>query len=113
MGIRVDAGGHPMAVCTSSGSLGHSLSLGKGDAACVVSRSCTLADAAATALGNRLQSKSDIPGAIEFAQGIAGVLGCVLIMEEKVGMWGNIEIVPIRRTGALSGAAKNRSAKKG
>ncbi len=113
MGLRIDSGDHAMAACTSSGSLGHSLSLGKGDAACVVSRSCALADAAATALGNRLQSKSDIPGAIEFAKGIAGVIGCVLIMEEKVGMWGNIEIVPIRRSDSALETGKNRSVKKG
>ncbi len=96
IGLRIDSRPHPMAVCTSSGSLGHSLSLGKGDAVCVVSRSCALADAAATALGNRLQSRSDISGTIDFAKDIAGVIGCVLIMEDQVGMWGDIEIGPVR-----------------
>lgn len=96
IGLKIDSGACPMAVCTSSGSLGHSLSLGKGDAVCVVSESCPLADAAATALGNRLRSKSDIPLAIEFGKGVPGMAGFVLIMEDKVGMWGDIEIVPIR-----------------
>ena len=111
IGLRVDSRPHPMAVCTSSGSLGHSLSLGKGDAVCVVSRSCALADAAATALGNRLQSRSDIPGAIDFAKDIAGVIGCVLIMEDKIGMWGDIEIVPIRGSEPSSPAGRNRKRK--
>jgi len=105
IGLRVDSNRYPMAVCTSSGSLGHSLSLGKGDAVCVVSRSCALADAAATALGNRLQSRSDIPEAIDFAKDIAGVIGCVLVMEDKVGMWGDIEVVPIRGKAPFSSPA--------
>jgi ApbE superfamily uncharacterized protein (UPF0280 family) len=39
-------------VCHSSGTVGHSLSFGKADAALVISEDCALADAAATRLGN-------------------------------------------------------------
>lgn len=45
-------------VCTSSGTVGHSLSFGCADAATVVAANGCLADAAATALGNRVREKT-------------------------------------------------------
>ena len=64
VGIQLDCEKRPAAVCTSSGTLGHSLSLGKADAVCVVAESCALADAAATSIGNLIQTPADINGAI-------------------------------------------------
>ena len=60
VGLRIDPAWSPLGVCTSSGTVGHSLSFGRADAACVVAPGAALADAAATALGNRVQD----PGAI-------------------------------------------------
>jgi len=47
----------PLGICTSSATVGPSLSFGKADAVCVISQSATLADAAASAIGNRVKSK--------------------------------------------------------
>ena len=96
VGLRIASGGRPMAVCTSSGTVGHSLSLGKADAVCVVSDSCPLADAAATAVGNVVRSGEDISGGIEFGKKMKGVTGLVVIMGEKIGMWGDLAVVPLR-----------------
>jgi len=96
VGLHIEGRGRPMAVCTSSGTIGHSLSLGKADAVCVVSGSCALADAAATAVGNRLKAASDIPAAIEFGKKIPDVDGLVVIMGDRIGMWGDLEVVPLR-----------------
>jgi ApbE superfamily uncharacterized protein (UPF0280 family) len=95
VGVRVGCGQHPLGVCTSSGTVGHSLSFGKADAVCVVSRSCALADAAATAIGNRVRSKPDIAGGIEFGKRIHGVLGVVIIVGDRLGAWGEVEVVPL------------------
>jgi len=97
IGIRTGGRNDPFAVCTSSGTVGHSLSFGRADAVCVMSRSCALADAAATAVGNRVHSKQDIPMGIEFAKGISGVLGAVIVVAEKMGAWGDVEVVVIDR----------------
>ena len=70
VGIRIASRGRPMAVCTSSGTIGHSLSLGKADAVCVVSDSCPLADAAATAVGNLIHTAGDIAAGIEYGKKI-------------------------------------------
>jgi len=96
MGLRMETMGKPMSICTSSGTVGHSLSLGNADAVCVVSDSCSLADAAATAIGNRVKSKTQIQNAVDFGKHIEGVKGIVVIIEDEVGMWGDLDVVPLK-----------------
>lgn len=95
LGLRIDSPGHPVAVCTSSGTLGHSLSLGRADAAVVISDSGALADAAATAIGNEVLDKNDIDQAIMFGKKIEGVRGIVVILGNKIGFWGDVEFVTL------------------
>jgi len=85
----------PLGICTSSGTVGHSLSLGSADAVIALSPSAALADAAATALGNIVKDADDIPGAIEKAQSIEGLRGVVIIVGDKMGVWGRVKIVPL------------------
>lgn len=80
-------------VCTSSGTVGHSLSFGKADAAVVVSSDTLLADAAATAVCNRVKCADDIKPSIDFAKSIPGIEGVVVIIRDKLGAWGNIKLV--------------------
>jgi ApbE superfamily uncharacterized protein (UPF0280 family) len=93
VGVRVDSAQTPVAVCTSSGTVGHSLSFGRADAAVVISESAALADAAATAIGNAVSNKADIPAAIQVGENIQGVLGVVVIVDDKMGVWGEVELV--------------------
>lgn len=55
LGVRIDVLAEITACCTSSGTVGHSFSFGRGDAAVVLAGDPALADATATALGNRLR----------------------------------------------------------
>jgi uncharacterized protein len=96
IGLRVDSCRHPVAVCTSSGTVGHSLSIGKADAVTVVCESASLADAFATSIGNRVKSKADIQKALDAAKQLAGIRGIVIIVGEKIGLWGELEVVPLR-----------------
>lgn len=86
----------PLGVCTSSGTVGPSLSLGKADAAVIISRSAALADAAASAAGNAVQKARDVKKGIEIAQGIPGVLGAVLIKDDQLAVWGEFNLVPVQ-----------------
>jgi len=86
----------PVGVCTSSGTVGHSLSLGRSDAVTVLARSTSLADAAATALGNRIKSPQDIAAAIDYAQTIPGLSGILLIKDDNMGLWGNVKIISLK-----------------
>ena len=85
----------PLGIGTSSGTVGHSLSLGSADAVIALSSSAALADAAATALGNMVRHADDIPRAIEKARGIEGLRGVVIIVGDKMGVWGRVRIVPL------------------
>ena len=84
----------PLGICTSSGTVGHSLSLGRADAAIVVSSSTSLADAAATAIGNLVRNAEDISRSIKFAQRMDGLEGVIIIVGDKIGLWGKIKLLP-------------------
>jgi ApbE superfamily uncharacterized protein (UPF0280 family) len=85
VGLRIHAPDGPIAVCTSSGTVGHSLSLGKADAVVVISRSTPLADAAATSIGNAVGGKGDVASGITKGKNFEGVLGVVVIVEDELG----------------------------
>ena len=91
VGLEIKAKDTPLGICTSSGTVGHSLSYGKADAVIVLAPSTALADAAATAIGNRILKPEDIAGGIEFARSIGGLKGVVIIQGEQVGVWGEVK----------------------
>ena len=85
----------PLGVCTSSGTVGPSLSLGKADAVVILSPSAILADAVATAAGNMVRNKEDVQIAAEYATGIEGVTGAVIIKEDRLAACGKLKLVPL------------------
>jgi len=95
IGVAIDPEETPLGICTSSGTVGHSVSFGKADAVCVVSKSATLADAAATAIGNIVRGQKDIERGLERGKGIEGVSGVLIIVEEKMGVWGNMRLLKL------------------
>lgn len=92
LAITINPSETPAGVCTSSGTVGHSLSFGKADAAVIISRDAFLADAAATALGNLVKSPADIENALKFVSNIKDIDGAIVIIDDKLGVWGNIEL---------------------
>ena len=90
LALEVEAAEMPLAVCSSSGRLGHSFSFGDCDLATVVARDAALADAAATLAGNLVRRESDIPSALERVAGLPGVSGLLLVKGGKVGMAGRL-----------------------
>ena len=95
IGLEINGQDTPLGICTSSGTVGHSLSYGKADAVVVLSKSATLADAAATAIGNLIAQPGDIPNGLDFANGIDGLKGVIIIKGDKVGLWGDVKICQI------------------
>jgi len=84
----------PLGICTSSGTVGPSLSFGNADAAIVVAKSSTLADALATRLGNIVKEEEDIPQAIESLEGVNGLKGMIVIKGNKMGINGDLKLIP-------------------
>ncbi len=95
IGIMVSSEESPLGICTSSGTVGPSLSFGKANAVCVLSKSAALADAAATAVGNVVIEKKDIELGLERGREIEGVLGTLIIVEQKMGVWGNLKLIQL------------------
>ncbi|MFZ5448884.1 MAG: UPF0280 family protein [Thermodesulfobacteriota bacterium] len=95
VGLKLDPALSPLGVCTSSATVGHSLSFGRADAACVLAPSAALADATATALGNRVQGPDSIAPALEWIAGLPDILGAVVVVGEKLGAWGRVELAPL------------------
>lgn len=85
----------PLGVCTSSATVGPSLSFGKADAVTVISRNAALADAAATRLGNMVQTRADIDKALALAPAIPSVEAVLIAIKDKIGIWGNVEVAPV------------------
>jgi hypothetical protein len=85
-----------MGVCTSSATVGHSLSLGKADAVCIVAGSASIADAAATAFGNRITSTYTLKDEINSAREYREITGGVVIIGNTMGTWGEIELTELR-----------------
>ena len=99
LGLTITPEQMPLGICTSSGTVGHSLSFGLADSVTVVADSAFVADAAATRLGNEVGC-ADEPGAgIERALDVAGNMsllrGVLIVCGETMGAVGEIELTPL------------------
>jgi ApbE superfamily uncharacterized protein (UPF0280 family) len=94
VGIRIQASQMPAGLCTSSGTVGHSLSLGKADSVTVLAPSALLADAAATRLGNEVSAagRQNINDVLAVAETIQGLLGVLIICGKHMGIRGEIDL---------------------
>jgi ApbE superfamily uncharacterized protein (UPF0280 family) len=80
----------PLGICTSSGTVGHSFSYGLADAALVISENIVLADAAATAVANRVHSQDDLNACFDILADLPEIEGSLVILGDKISMWGKL-----------------------
>ncbi len=90
LAFSLQADDTPISICSSSGKMGHSMSLGECDLATVVARDTALADAAATQAANLVRNVDDIDPALENIAGIEGVDGVMIIKNSRVGLAGKL-----------------------
>ncbi|MEW6531184.1 MAG: UPF0280 family protein [Thermodesulfobacteriota bacterium] len=95
IGLQIEPTVLGLGLCTSSASVGHSLSLGAADAATVISRDVPLADAVATGLANQVKTPNDLQRAVEWAMSIPGVDGALAIIRDRIAAQGNVELVDL------------------
>jgi len=91
--LKIKPSETPLGICTSSGTVGHSKSFGKADAATIIARDTILADCAATQAGNLVKSADDLKAAIDYARSIEGVTGALIIIGSKLATWGAVELI--------------------
>ncbi|MHC1635544.1 MAG: UPF0280 family protein [Candidatus Methanospirareceae archaeon] len=94
--LKINPSQELIGICTSSGTVGHSISFGNANAATVIANSASLADAAATALCNAITDKSSIERAFDIVKHVDGVEGAIVIHKDILATWGKIpELVKI------------------
>ena len=83
----------PIGVATSSGQFSHALSFGDAEAATVFCKNATLADAAATAVGNIVKGENvqaAIKAGVKRGLSIEGVEGMLIMYKGQIGTAGKI-----------------------
>jgi ApbE superfamily uncharacterized protein (UPF0280 family) len=107
--IAVVIGDSPLGLACSSGTVGHSFSYGKADAALVIAKDAAAADAWATALGNRVKSNRDLEEALRWlfedaCNAIVGKpisdeslkpIGALILLGDTMAARGNIVLGPV------------------
>lgn len=92
LALEIGPSANGMGICTSSGTVSHSLSFGNADAALIIADDAALADAAATATANSVKGAGDIETGISLARSIEGVRGVLIIVGDKMGSWGEVRL---------------------
>ncbi len=90
LAFSLQADDTPISICSSSGKMGHSMSMGECDLATVVAKDAALADAAATQAANLVGNVDDIDPALENIAGIEGVDGVMIIKGARIGLAGKL-----------------------
>lgn len=98
LGIKVSSRSTPCAICSSSATIGHSLSLGRGDLVAVKSRSGAVADAAATALCNLISTRKSLKKLAAMKNDLSqkGILGVLAQRGEEMTVWGDMELTLVQ-----------------
>jgi uncharacterized protein len=92
MRVRLPRSSRSYGICSSSGTVGHSLSFGSADAVMIVASNAALADAAATATANRVETRDDFLSAVRFARSVRGVTGVLIIVKNDFVSWGTMAL---------------------
>ena len=88
LAFRVEADDTPLAICSSSGTMGHSMSMGACDLATVVAKDAALADAAATLAANMVTKPEDLESTAARIVTIPNVLGVLLVKSDRMAIQG-------------------------
>lgn len=94
IGFKIKHDNTPLGICTSSGTVGHSISLGRADSVTVFAREASIADALATSIANEAKGDLDedavgncLNRADEFKEYFRGVM---VVVGESAGTSGKI-----------------------
>ncbi len=93
LGIEISNFKEKLAICSSSGIFGHSLSYGKADLVVTVSRNAALADAWATSLANDIQIKRDVEKVTRILP--SEIIAVMAVKDDKMAYRGPFSLVRI------------------
>jgi len=90
LAFSLQASDTPLSICSSSGKMGHSLSLGDCDLATIVAKDASLADAAATLAANLVKTLDDVEHTLNHMVAIDGISGVLIVKNGHVGLAGKL-----------------------
>ncbi|HZK02874.1 MAG TPA: UPF0280 family protein [Bacteroidaceae bacterium] len=92
VGLHIPANTFPLGICTSSGTVGPSLSFGIADAVMIICKDTMLADSYATAMANLVKTGRDIPNVLDIIREKKEILSAIIIVDDKMGITGNFQL---------------------
>lgn len=92
IGLEIDQRFAPIGVCTSSGTVGPSLSFGRADAVTIACAQTALADAYATYFGNRVRGPADIEFVLDEIGRCPDIIAGLIITGERLGLRGALPL---------------------
>ena len=92
IGLHIEAKESPLGICTSSGTVGPSLSFGKADAVMIVCKDALLADGYATVFANQIQTTDDIDPVLNLIACEKDILSALIVKDDKMGIIGQFEL---------------------
>lgn len=95
LALKINLLNLPLGICTSSGTVGHSLSFGKADAVVIVSPSASFSDSLATATCNLVKTDKDIPKAIDFAKSFNETIFVCIIKNKTISFWSKTDKIEV------------------
>ena len=92
VGFSIPAKMSPIGICTSSGTVGPSLSFGKADAVMIICRDVLLADSYATAFANKIKTTEDIEPTMALIEKEPHIIAAIAIKDNKLGLYGSLPL---------------------
>ena len=92
IGLVIPSEKSKLGICTSAGTVGPSLSFGNADAVVVICEDVLLADAFATAFGNKVKTPNDVEKVINQSEKYPEILSMLIVCEDKIGIRGDFEM---------------------
>lgn len=92
VGLHIPASDFPLGICTSSGTVGPSLSFGCADAVMIVCKDVCLADSYATAFANRIRTVDDLQRVTDDIAGHDDILAAITVKDDRMAMCGQYEL---------------------
>jgi ApbE superfamily uncharacterized protein (UPF0280 family) len=93
IGFLIEKQDCPIGIASSSAKIGHAISLGQSDVVTIFAKNATIADGAATQVGNLVKGEDidqSIRIALEKIDHIEGVEGALICREDKIGYAGKL-----------------------
>lgn len=90
LAFRINPQNLPLSLCSSSSTMGHSLSFGQCDLATVIAKDGALADSAVTLVCNLIKTEHDLTPVLNDVGAIPGIGGIFAVKNQKIGMWGQL-----------------------